>query len=233
MLIIGTLLGPVPYIQFVGGILALIGAILVILGRHAFGAKHARNAIWSIIIYIVSLGVLVIGFVILFASILSATITARNGNGVNFIILSQALTSAFNTFLVATIIAGAIGGIAYVLFTYAIQNENGRIILWAAYISSLAITIINSILVSQTLSDVIQRSINGNTFDPTPLQNLQAQFQAFQLLSLIPASLYATALYLVWSRIGRGELPAKPPTIPATPSPTMPPSNPPSPPPIQ
>ncbi len=71
---IGTILGPVPIITFIGGILALIGAILVILGRKAFGSDHSRNAIWSIIIYIVGLAIIAIGAVAFFLESLSAAI---------------------------------------------------------------------------------------------------------------------------------------------------------------
>jgi len=223
---IGTLLGPVPLITFIGGILSLIGAILVILGRKAFGPEHSRNAIWSIIIYIVGFVIIIIGVIAFAFAIISATIASRSGNMTDLTVIAQALTSSFDGLLIAGIVGGAVSSIAYVLFTYQLQNRNGRIILWAAYASSIAIGIINAIIVSALLSDAVQRSIAGGIFNPDPLRALQNQLQALGLLGFIPAALYATALYLVWSRIGRGELPA--PT-PAPPSPTFSPPPPPPP----
>jgi len=225
-LMIGTLLGPVPLITFIGGILSLIGAILVILGRKAFGPEHSRNAIWSIIIYIVGFVIIIIGVIAFAFAIISATIASRSGNMTDLTVIAQALTSSFDGLLIAGIVGGAVSSIAYVLFTYQLQNRNGRIILWAAYASSIAIGIINAIIVSALLSDAVQRSIAGGIFNPDPLRALQNQLQALGLLGFIPAALYATALYLVWSRIGRGELPA--PT-PAPPSPTFSPPPPPPP----
>jgi len=223
---IGTLLGPVPLITLIGGILSLIGAILVILGRKAFGPEHSRNAIWSIIIYIVGFVIIIIGVIAFAFAIISATIASRSGNMTDLTVIAQALTSSFDGLLIAGIVGGAVSSIAYVLFTYQLQNRNGRIILWAAYASSIAIGIINAIIVSALLSDAVQRSIAGGIFNPDPLRALQNQLQALGLLGFIPAALYATALYLVWSRIGRGELPA---TTPAPPSPTFSPPPPPPP----
>ncbi len=79
-MMIGTILGPVPIITFIGGILSLIGAILVILGRKAFGPEHSRNAIWSIIIYIVGFVIIIIGLIAFAFAIISATIASRSGN---------------------------------------------------------------------------------------------------------------------------------------------------------
>ncbi len=224
---IGTILGPVPIITYIGGILSLIGAILVILGRKAFGPEHSRNAIWSIIIYIVGFVIIVIGVIAFVFAIISATIASRSGNVTDFTAIAQSLTSSFNGLLIAGIIGGAVSSIAYVLFTYQLQNRNGRIILWAAYASSIVVEIIRAIIVSPLLSDAVQRSIAGGTFNPDPLRGLQNQLQALGLLGFIPAALYATALYLVWSRIGRGELP---PITPVPPSPTFSPPAPPTPP---
>ena len=231
-MMIGTILGPVPIITYIGGILALIGAILVILGRKAFGSDHSRNAIWSIIVYVVGLAIIVIGAVAFLFEFVSATIAFRNGGAVDRIALGQALQSSFETLIIAAVIGGAVAGIAQVLFTYAIQNRNGKIILWSAYATSIAISIVNLIIVAQLVSDAVARSFVGSTFDPGPLQALQGRFQAFALLGFIPAALYSTALYLAWSRIGRGELPPKTPTIPVTPqsSPSSSPSPPPPPP---
>jgi ribosomal protein L40E len=229
LLIIGVLLRPVPNqaISFLGYILILIGAILAILGRKAFGSEHARNTIWSIVIFVVGLAVVAIGFLTLFVTIISASISARTGNGIDPN-LGRALTSSLNTFLVCVTVGGVITGIAYVLFTYAIQNQNGRIILWAAYVSSLVISIVNSILVSRLVSDAVQQAISGNTFTEGPLLNLENQLLVFGLLQIIPAALYSTALYLVWSRISRGDLPASTPTPPS--STLFPPAPPPTPP---
>ncbi len=203
----GTMLGPVPLITYLGSILALIGAIIVILGRKAFGPSHSRNAIWSIIIYVVGIAVVIVGAFVFVISVITAAVSTNTGTGPSITTLSQALTSAFNNLLITVVLGAVIFGIAQVLFTYAIQNLNGRIVLWAAYASSIAISIIEAII-SQLLSNAVQESIIGGTFNPAPLGNLQSQLQALGLLGLIPAALFSSALYTVWSRITHGEIPA-------------------------
>ncbi len=229
LLIIGVLLAPVPYIGVIGSLLSLIGAILVILGRNAFGPKHSRNVIWAIVIYIVGGVIFFIGGIVYAFEVIS---DARLANG-DLSVFSAALTSAFQDLLIAAFIGSIVIGIAHVLFTYAIQNKNGRILLWTAYASSLAFGIISAILVTQSLSTAVQQSVVGGVYDPTPLQNLRNQLQVFGLLGFIPAALWSTALYLVWSRIGRGELPPSTQVGPSYPSftPPSPPAPSPSPPP--
>ena len=44
---VGFFIGWIPLVGVVGGIPELVGGIMVILGRHAFGREHARNVMWS------------------------------------------------------------------------------------------------------------------------------------------------------------------------------------------
>lgn len=53
LLLIGTLIGWLLIIGVIGSLLILIGAILVILGRRAFGPSHSRNVILSIVLFFV------------------------------------------------------------------------------------------------------------------------------------------------------------------------------------
>jgi len=219
LLIIGVLLRPVPFIGGIGTLLIFIGAILVILGREAFGSDHSRNTIWSIIIYVVGAAIAAIGGFLFGLELFTARLT--NGSTS----LSQALSSSFATLLVAISIGTAVTSIAYVLFTYAIQNQNGKTLLWIAYVANVTVTIVSSYFIFTLLPDAIARAVAGGTYNPGPLQDLQNQLQLLGLLNFIPAALFAAALYLAWSRIGRGELPAKPSTVPSSPAPTLPPSN--------
>src|SRR2546426_7874767 len=57
LLLIGGLISWIPIIGVFGALLLLIGAILVILRRKAFGSTHARNVVIAIVLYFV--GVLV------------------------------------------------------------------------------------------------------------------------------------------------------------------------------
>ncbi|MGQ0798242.1 MAG: zinc ribbon domain-containing protein, partial [Methanobacteriota archaeon] len=135
LLLIGTLLGWIPIIGVIGGLLVLIGVILVILGRKAFGAAHSRNVIVSLVLFILGfVGAFSLGFWFALA-ILSLP------PGSPAAVVAEAVRSAFNTLLVGTIIVTAISSIGSILFTYALQTQPGRILLFAGYGANLAISI--------------------------------------------------------------------------------------------
>lgn len=220
LLIIGTLISPIPYIQIIGGILDIVGAILVIVGRNAFGTVHARNTIWSIVIYVIGLAVLFAGAIAFGFAIASATLVGIGGGTVNPTSIGQSLSSAFNLLLVLAAVGGAISGIAEVLFTYALQKQIGKILLWTGYAAALAVSIIEFIIISPLIQNAVSQSFTGTTFDPTALNDLQSQLRALGLLSFIPAIIWAIAFYLAWSRINNRQIPSPPQQQPPMPGPS-------------
>ena len=209
LLVIGIILGPIPYVKFVGGILVLIGAILVIIGRKSFGPDHSRNTIWSAIVFVVGLVVVIAGTVAFAFSVASAAVAAANRSGTfNPTIFSQSLSSAFTGILIGAAVGGAVIGIAQVLFTYAIQDHNGRTLLWAGYAASIAVSIATFFIITPLIADAASRSFNGTVYNPAAFADLQVQEQVLGLLGFVPAGLYATAIYMVWSRVSRGEIPS-------------------------
>jgi hypothetical protein len=207
LLIIGILLGPLPYVNFVGGILAIVGAILVIVGRKAFGPTHSRNTIWSIVIYCVGIAIVVVGSVAFFFAVVSASISSASGGTANSTTVAQSLSSSFDILLIGAAVGGAVIGLANILFTYAIQNRRGRVFLWGGYAAGLAVSIVEFMIIAPLISNAASQAFTGTTYNPAPFSALQAQQQVLSLLGFIPAILYATAIYIAWSRIGKGEIP--------------------------
>jgi hypothetical protein len=205
-LLIGLVLGPIPFVGIIGLILDIIGAILVILGRGVFGPNHSRNVILAVVIFVIGLCVIAGSILSLFLTIFSATYTASSGGTVDPTALSQAISSSFQTFIIGTAVGGAIDGVAIVLFTYAIQNQNGKMLLWAGYAISIAVSIITILVVGPLISEAVTQAFAGSTFNPAPVSDLQAQAQLWGLLGLIPSILYAGAFYLVRSRIDKGQV---------------------------
>src|SRR5947209_616692 len=193
LVIAGILLGPLPYIMYVGLVLAIIGVILVIIGRNPFGDSHSNYTIFSVVIYCV-------GIAIAFVSV------ALSGGSQTAI--EQALVSAFNDLIIGVLISGAVIGIAYVIFTYALQDSMGRVLLYIAFATQLAVSVTVAYIVSPQVSGAVTQSFSSGTFDPSPLSALQAQLQFLRLLGLIPAAIFAFAYYRAYSRIAKGEVPA-------------------------
>jgi len=197
------LLSSIPYIGTIGGLLALVGAILVILGRQAFGKLHTNYAIWSIAIYLVGLVVLVISLTMFTLSLTPGSLGA-SGQA-----LPDYLSSAFNNLLIGAIVGGAITGLAIVLFTYALQESVGRTLLWAGYIASMIVNVLVYLLITPDIAPAVQQAISGGVFNPAPLNDLLVTIRTLQLLALVPALMFSGAFYMAWSRIRRGEIPSQ------------------------
>ena len=203
LVIAGILLGPVPYAMYVGLILGIIGVIFVIIGRNPFGNSHSNYTVFSVVIYCVGIGItLVVGF--LFGlSFVTATLSGGGQTAID-----QALVSAFNDLIIGALVGGAVIGIAYVIFTYALQDSMGRVLLYIAFATQLAVSVTVAYIVSPQVAGAVTQSFSSGTVDPSPLSALQAQLQFLRLLGLIPAAIFAFAYYRAYSRIAKGEVPA-------------------------
>ena len=203
-----TLLGPVAlilgFVSGIAGLASLLGGLLVVLGRESFGPKHSRNAIITVVLFITSIVLSVIGGLIFAFSVLLAVFNAASNTS---IVTPDSITNAFNILLITIIISAALSGLATVFLTYALQQSIGRILLLAAYISSLALTIVNSIVTFQGIAGAINEAFAHGRYNPAPLQALQSQHNPLQLLTIIPTLVFALVFYMVWDRIVKGELP--------------------------
>lgn len=228
LLLIGSLVSWLPYVGAFGSLLIFVGAILVIIGRRAFGPQHQRNVVISILFFIIGIAFSVVGGILAAFAALSVPMTSEAQ-------LAAALLTALTELLVILAIGSAISGLASVFFTYALQTKEGRIVLWAAYGASIGIQLAILYVVFPQLpgiaATIAHQAITNGAVDSGAISNAitTANF-GFNLLSVIPSVLYAAANYLAWVRINRGEIPqpTAPPGAPAMPAmtPPAPPINP-------
>jgi hypothetical protein len=181
LIAIGFFLSWVPIISFIGDLVAFIGALLVILGRRAFGPKHARNVFWSILIFVGGIVSVIVTF--FFALFLYVS----NPQG------SIATSTFGNPYLYVALVWEAFLGLIVVLFVYELELKTGRILLWIAYAGGLVATIVNTFIIS-TLNLVTASNLLGSLF-------------LTGLVSLIPAVLNGLAYLLARERIVHGEIP--------------------------
>src|SRR5437773_1314384 len=159
LILVGTLIGWLPYIGVIGFILIFVGAILVILGRKAFGAAHSRNVMISIVLVILGIIITVVaGVIIVFATISSII----PGNAPT----PAAITSTFNNFLIILVVGTIVTGLASVFFTYAIQNQTGRMLLLGGYVARLVLQIAIFVVVSQAVGPFVAAMFPGGTYTP-------------------------------------------------------------------
>ena len=194
--IINLLLG---LLAAIADLVAIMGGLLIVVGRGTFGRTHSRNAILSVLLFIVSFGTMVVGKV-LFAA---ALVLSRIPNGT--ITYGNTTSSTVNPYIIlyiTSMIATALTGLAIVFLTYALHRKTGRIILSISYITFLTLTILMTALVLQGFT--IRSSI---TLDLSSLQEMRYQYEIVQLLTIIPTLAFACSFYLALRRINRGEIP--------------------------
>ncbi len=219
LLLVGSLLSWAPFdISLIGYLLLFIGAVLVILGRKAFGRAHSRNVLASIILFVVGIFVLLVVAVI----VLLPTVPSIVSGGGTLTPPIQA--AAQGAALAGGIAFAVIVGIAEVLFTYALQRQLGRILLWAAYAANLGVSVAVYVLMTPVYNAVVTQA---------DLDSAVALQLTYGLLSVVPALIFAAADYLAWSRVSRREIPEVPvaPSAPWTPPAAQPPRPPQTPPP--
>jgi len=118
-----------------------------------------------------------------------------------------------------------VSGLASVFFTYAIQNQTGRMLLLGGYVASIVLQITTYVIVSQAVGTFVAAMFPGGTYSPgaaaIAAADFSARVQTLGYLTAIPALIYAAAYYLVWNRINKGEIPASttPPPMAAAPLP--------------
>ncbi len=199
LLAMGLLLGPIPVIGMLGLVLAFVGAILIIIGREAFGERHSRYVLLAAAVYTISLIVIFFVGASLGPDIQSAFQTTTDPAA-----LSARVSNIFYSYLVAVTVLGIILGLSTVVFTYAIQDRVGKILLWFSFSLGILLLIPVFLLGSQLSQAVYQATTSS---DPSPLYALIGQAQALRLLGIIPAIFYALAYLNARSRITSGDVP--------------------------
>lgn len=194
LLFIGTLLALVPFVGFVGGVLALIGAILVIAGRKAFGQRHANFVIAAVVIYIVS--IIVYSAAVLVAVLNAIDLTSGTPD-------SASLETAIAGVIWMTLPLQVATGAAVVLFVWNLESETGKVVLIAAFLVSL----VAAAIMVYVLSDLVGGVVSGDPTGPG-FGQLQMSAMLWGLLLSAPGEiLWAIAYYIPYKRIERGEIP--------------------------
>jgi MFS family permease len=218
LLMLGILLSWLPVANLFGYLMILIGVILAILGRKAFGPAHSRNVVLAIGLFLIGIIVGIVGVVI---AVVSGLNPAWFDNPPPEAEIAPVLRTAFRNAATIAIVSGFISGLASVLFTYALQKPIGHLLLWLGYAAAIAVGIV-SLLVLLPALDVVAEELASEivmegSLDPNRIAAaFSGETGSVSLLNGIPSALFAGATYLAWSRVNRGEIPA-PPAAPGMP----------------
>jgi len=200
LMILSFALAWIPYVAFVGGILALIGIVFLWLGRAGFGPDHRRNVVAGCVC--VLLGILVSLFAALWFA--SAVVSAAATTSTTLSGVGAALQSALEGLLVSAVVAGALGALGYVLLPYALADRTSRWLLWGGLVLSVALSVLLLTLLWPQLTAAIGQATSGTTINVAPVQAVETRETIVATVQFFPQMMFLTAYYRVRRRLMRG-----------------------------
>lgn len=188
-------------ISSIGGVLTLIGGILFLVGRKEFGKKHQQFVFYAVIVFIIGIiSSAVIGGIGVFISISESIIegTAINTMGTTISIL------------ISTLIGSITGGLTYVLALYHLEDEQGKKLLYVAFIISVIIAVLISFLSMGSINQLLENiPTDGSSMEAFTAFSFTSTITQYSMLGVISNAFWAIAIYLPYKRIKTGELKPK------------------------
>ncbi|MCL4345077.1 MAG: hypothetical protein M1496_01780 [Candidatus Thermoplasmatota archaeon] len=165
---IGVLITVVPIIGLLGYFIVFIAFILLFLKRHAMGDLQRRLLTFDIVIFIVSLIVIMVGFVaIIFTTIFSQTFPSGSSSSS----VSPALIGSILGDLMGLAIAIEIVpfGICYLLMGVGIVEDIERRIFSLLILAGIAVSVIGTYISISgiNITSIVQNSSNGTSINST------------------------------------------------------------------
>jgi hypothetical protein len=188
----------------ISGLILLIGIILMIAGRKEFGERHSKFVIFALILFIINIIVVVILFILIFSSIFSISYSNIENLDLSFI---------RNIFLIAPI-GALIGGLFNIFLVYELEDRNGKIILFIAFLVTIIISFYvlfsgmaiadNWVMNAQNLID--DRSYASISELEKLTEQLQQDLSKISAVGIIGNLLYLVAFIIPYNRIRTGDL---------------------------
>lgn len=201
LLSIGLFLYWIPDVKYFGYLLALVGGLLVFLGRRAFSSAHQRNAILSLVLIIVTF---VFAIVIIFSLVGSILVSVSLG-GTNQQIV-QRLISAFRSYLLMLIVLSFISGLPYLLISFELQNSTGRLLLLISYILLITAIVVSYFVIMPLVTSTSNELLTNPGNTDTVVAGLRSKISTDSILTSLPYILFGISYLLARSRVMSGVL---------------------------
>ncbi len=192
LLVIGAVLSAIPFISIVGALILLIAVILIYMGAVAFGEQHRMYVVWSIVTWIlIFIGVLV-SVVVIGLQLAAAIIEERP---------PAEMLSTWTAFVIAYAVGGAAFGIPYLLITYRLQEDDGRKVLWLAFVVQAGVLVGVAAALYSQMEAFINEIVSG--YGTSLFLGGQLGPEALAGLTNL---VWAYAFYLAYRRVADGRL---------------------------
>jgi hypothetical protein len=211
---------PLAALGGLGGLLSLIGALFILLGRKEYGEQHRTFIKYAIIIFIITIIIMII-----VAIMIAVTVYTWVLSGITTGSTTSLSVNAFQTFmtltLISTLISAILTGLLWVFALYQLEDKKGRTILIGTFVMMIITATVTVVSTNNNISNWINQGTLDTLFNQT---STSASSVYSQLLSsspwtgsigiilvicqLVQNILLFIALYIPYQRISRGELQA-------------------------
>ncbi len=199
LLLIGAALTSwVPAIVWVGGLLGIAGAALLLAGREPFGAAHTRNVAVALFL-VIGAGV---GVDLIRMSLDTAVASAVQ---LGPAAAPRAIFAAFQDFLFLSVIVSFVSGLGYVLLAYALEDTVGRLALATALALLVFLNVAIYVAVMGQLGPALNAAFSSTSRTPDPCRTWSLRWMptAYSPLSPTPCTPARSSLPGAGSAAGR------------------------------
>jgi hypothetical protein len=193
-LLVGSLIGWIPVLAYVGLPFAFVGVLLLFAGRRSLGIVHERTLVLALALLVVACIVasLSIGYVFGY----SAAMTWQLGD--------YRIAQGYHVFLLGASAATVLFGFSMLLATREIQGTIGKAALWLAFLVHIA----NALVVIYVFGGTLAERFVDSRDLAYAVRTLPAYFS-------ISLWLYALPFGAAWVRVRRAQSPPAPQPTPA------------------
>ncbi|MCL4331928.1 MAG: zinc finger Ran-binding domain-containing protein [Candidatus Thermoplasmatota archaeon] len=207
LMTIGIFLSWIPLILYLGDLAIFVGAILMILGRNAFGEKHRTSVMLAVLIFIIGIIAEVVVGIFILSGVFSAINQYRLGN-ISQSALGSQISGAFSSYLIATVALSVFIAISYLLLAWQIEDNLGKRLLMVGYVGLIAVSIATYMLI---LPDITSFTNSLSTLSSanqitSAADSLESKINNYKLLGAIPNIIFAVAYYIAYKRVELGQV---------------------------
>jgi len=192
LLVIGFVLGWIPFISIIGSLISLIGIIFVILSRKAYGESNRRYVVTGGVLFLIAI-LATIGLVIGFAVALIGQVSTTTSGAVTF--HTSALKTDLTALFIGIAVVGIIAGLSQVVLVYGLSDRTTRILLWTGFVTSVVLSVLVFFLIYPEVATAVSQATSGTKFNPAPISSLETQSDLLGATKALPSLLFAWAYY--------------------------------------
>ena len=187
----------VPYLSYLGDLLAFIGVILLGLGRHAFDEMFRRWVVRGGVLVVLGIAVAFVAGVLYASEVTGAALTP--GETIPAFIAS--LQPDLETFIVGDLVAVIFVSFGFACLPYGKADVFSRRLLWSGAVLAVVVSSVVVAVLWPQILPTLNNATAGGTINLGALSGLQTESLELGLLQIVPDLIFLYAYYRTRSQL--------------------------------